>query len=195
MQLRHGLISVDDHVQEHPEVWTSRLPKGRWGDRIPHVEAMANGSERWVVDGLPLQGVAWAGATMPDRAEEPRRWSDVPRAAYDPMARLHAMDQDGVDYSVLYPTVAGAAGQTFGRIADPELELACVQAYNDWLVDEWASASPRFIPQCIVPIASVEATVAELRRAVGRGHRGLVFPSVPMELRDAPHLNDAYWDP
>ena len=25
MELKHGLISADDHVQEHPEVWTSRM--------------------------------------------------------------------------------------------------------------------------------------------------------------------------
>ena len=67
------------------------------------------------------------------------------------------MDAAGVDYSVLYPTVAGLAGEAFGRLRDPDLELACVQAYNDWLIEEWAAASERFIPQCIVPIWPVEA--------------------------------------
>ena len=38
MHLNHGLISVDDHVQEPPDLWTSRLSKSRWGDRIPHLE-------------------------------------------------------------------------------------------------------------------------------------------------------------
>ena len=67
MDLKFGLISADDHVQEHPEVWTSRLSKAKWGDRIPHVEA-SGGVERWVVDGEPvaLTGVASAGALMPD---------------------------------------------------------------------------------------------------------------------------------
>lgn len=40
-------ISVDDHVQEPPDLWTARLPKGQWGDRIPHVEPGADGSEQW----------------------------------------------------------------------------------------------------------------------------------------------------
>src|SRR5581483_8654160 len=113
-----GFISVDDHVQEHPEVWTKRLSKDKWGDRIPQIKRQANGSERWVVDGrvLPLTGVASAGALMADRARDPQRWADVPKMAYDPRERLKAMDADGVDYSVLYPTVAGDAGQVFGRI-------------------------------------------------------------------------------
>jgi predicted TIM-barrel fold metal-dependent hydrolase len=197
MQLKYGFISVDDHVQEHPEVWTRRMSKTKWGDRIPHVERQTDGTERWVVDGkqVDLPGVALAGAAMPDRAREPQRWEEVPRIAYVPNERLTAMDVDGVDYSVLYPSVAGRAGETFGRLADAELELACVQAYNDWLIEEWAAASPRFIPQCIVPLAPIEATVNEIKRSVAKGHRGVVMPSVPMMLRELPHINEAVYDP
>jgi uncharacterized protein len=197
MELKYGFMSVDDHVQEPPEVWTQRLSKAKWGDRIPHIERQADGSEHWVVDGqkLPLPGVALAGAAMADRAREPQRWEEVPKVAYAPAERLTAMDVDGVDYSVLYPTVAGLAGETFGRLTDPELELACVQAYNDWLIEEWASVSKRFIPQCIAPLFPVEATVNEIKRAVAKGHTGVIYPSVPMMLRDVPHINEAVYDP
>ena len=196
MELKYGFISADDHVQEHPEVWTKRMSKAKWGDRIPHVER-SEGKERWVVDGTPvdLPGVAIAGAAMPDRALEPQRWEDVPSAAYKPSERLTAMDVDGVDYSVLYPAVAGRAGETFGGLEDAALELACVQAYNDWLIEEWAGASPRFIPQCIVPLAPIDATVTEIKRAVAKGHRGVVMPSVPMMLREVPHINEPAYDP
>lgn len=197
MDLKYGFISVDDHVQEHPEVWTQRLSKAKWGDRIPHVEQQADGTEHWVVDGqkIDLPGVALAGAAMPDRAREPQRWDEVPKVAYVPTERLTAMDVDSVDYSVFYPIVAGLAGETFGRLTDPELELACVQAYNDWLIEEWASTSQRFIPQCIVPLFPAEATVNEIKRAVAKGHRGVVLPSVPMMLRDIPHINEPVYDP
>ena len=197
LELKHGLISVDDHVQEHPEVWTQRLSRSKWGDRIPHIESQPDGTESWVVDGekIPLAGVASAGAAMPDRALEPQRWEEVPRSAYVPSERLKAMDTDGVDYSVLYPTVAGYAGETFGQLKDEELELACVQAYNDWIIEEWAGASHRFIPQCIVPISPIDATIAEVRRAVAKGHRGVVFPAIPMHLRDVPHINEPDYDP
>lgn len=196
MELKYGFISADDHVQEHPEVWTKRMPEAKWGDRIPHIERQSDGSERWVVDGNPvdLGGVAIAGAAMPDRAREPQRWEEVPKVAYNPRERLTAMDLDGVDYSVLYPSVAGRAGETFASLADAELELACVQAYNDFLVDEWAAVSPRFIPQCIVPLAP-DAAAKEIERAVGKGHRGVVMPSVPMMLREVPHINEPVYDP
>jgi len=197
MELKYGFISADDHVQEHPEVWTSRMSKQKWGGRIPHVEKQADGSESWVIDGrrVSLPGIALAGALMADRAQEPKRWSDVPRMAFSASERLKAMDLDGVDYSVLYPIVGGLAAETFGKLDDPDLELACVQAYNDWLIDEWADVSPRFVPQCIAPIWPMERTVAEIRRAVAKGHKGVIYPASPMELRAVPHINEPVYDP
>ena len=95
----------------------------------------------------------------------------------------------------LYPTVAGLAAETFGKLDDPDLELACVQAYNDWLIEEWANVSPRLVPQCIVPIWPMERTVAEIKRAVSNGHKGVIYPASPMELRDVPHINEPVYDP
>jgi predicted TIM-barrel fold metal-dependent hydrolase len=197
MTTNYPFISVDEHVQEHPGVWTKRLSRARFGDRIPHIEQMSDQVERWLVDGreLNLDGVADCGAAMEDRTKNPRRWSDVPACVYDPKERLKIMDAAGIDYAVLYPTVAGVGGETFARIEDPELELACVQAYNDALLEEWAGTSDRFIPQCIAPLFPIEAAVQEIRRAVARGHRGVIYPSVPMELRKVPHINDAVYDP
>jgi predicted TIM-barrel fold metal-dependent hydrolase len=197
MELKYGFISTDDHVQEHPEVWTRRMSKTKWGDRIPHIASNGDGSQHWVVDGKPidLAGVANVGAVMPDRARDPQRWEEVPTVAFDARERLTAMDSDGVDYSVLYPSVAGRAGETFGRLADPELELACVQAYNDFLIEEWRAVSPRFIPQCLVPLAPIGVAVNEVKRAVDKGHRGVVMPSVPQMLREVPHINEAVYDP
>ena len=88
--------------------------------------------------------------------------------AFSATARLKAMDIDGIDYSVLYPIVGGLAGEAFGKVADADLELACVQAYNDWLIEEWVNVSPRFVPQCIVPIWPLERTIAEISAAEGR---------------------------
>ena len=194
--MNNSFISVDEHVQEHPEVWTKRLSQAKWGERIPHVERNSKGAERWFVDGreIDLAGVADCGAAMAERTQNPQRWADVPAAVYDPKQRLKAMDAAGIDYAVLYPTVAGVGGQSFGRIKDRELELACVQAYNDWLLEEWGGASERFIPQCITPLDPIDAVVKEIRRCVANGHRGVIYPSIPMELRDVPHINDAAYD-
>lgn len=168
----HRFASADDHVREPAGLWTDRLPAARWGERVPQVVTTADGTRVWTVDGRPVEG-------GPDPSVEDA----------DPRERLRAMDEQGVDASVLYPTVAGVAGEGLGRITDPELEVACVRAYNDWLIDEWAAASPRLVPLCVVPLHPVDAAVAELERAVGRGARGLVYPALPMFVRDVPEIS------
>lgn len=187
-------ISVDDHVQEPPDLWTSRLGS-QWADQTPRIKEH-DGRQQWVLNGRILNGgaVARTGAFMGDRNADPTRWEDVPAAAYVPAERLKAMDAAGIGHSALFPTVAGLAGETFGSVEDPGLELACVQAYNDWLIEEWGSASARFVPQCIVPISSPHATAAEIRRAVAKGHRGVVFPALPMDLRNVPHVAEPDYD-
>ena len=192
------IISVDDHVQEPPDLWTGRLSSQKWGDRLPHVARKPDGAEQWVINGKVRADwpLASTGALFEERLDEPKTWDQVPKAAYDPTERLKAMDQDGIDVQVLYPSASGVGGETLNAIDDPELELACVQAYNDWLLDVWGKASPRFVPQCLVPVSSVEAAAKELERAVKGGHRGVVLPHAPWSINaKSPHLFTEAWDP
>ena len=139
---------------------------------------------------------ARAGALMADRNEDPKRWDEVPAPAF---TADRTPEGDGLGgYRCILCSIRrwrAWLARTFGRLKDSELEIACVQAYNDWLIDEWASASERFIPQCLVPIWPVEAAIAEIHRAVGRGHRGVILPSLPMHLRDVPHISGPEYDP
>ena len=197
MSHSNNIISAVDRVVETPDVWTQRISKSKFGNRIPHLERSSDGRDHWVIDGraLPLDSVVDVGALLPDRSGTAGAWEGMPKSACDPSARLKVMDEDEIDYAVLYPTVAGFSGEIFGAIDDPDLELACVRVYNDWLIEEWASASPRFIPQCIVSLWPVEATVKEIERAVRIGHRGVIFPAVPMHFRNQPHINGPEYDP
>ena len=196
MDLKRALISADDHVLEPPDLWTSRV-SARWINRVPHVESQSDGTDCWVIEGrrFPLTGTATAGAGLEDRSQAPRRGAEVPRSYCEAKARLEAMNQDGVEYSVLYPTVTGVTGEALAGIEDLDLRIACVRAYNDWLIDDWGSVDARLIPQCLVPLTSVEAATEEVQRAVARGHRGVIFPSIPTEVGLVPHINDAAWDP
>ena len=121
---------------------------------------------------------------MADRALELRRWDDVPPMVFS-ARRTFESDGQWTASTARCCILASAVwpAETFGKLDDPDLELACVQAYNDWLIEEWADVQPRFVPQCIVPIWPMERTVAEIERAVAKGHKGVIYPASPMELR------------
>ncbi|HJU09371.1 MAG TPA: amidohydrolase family protein [Candidatus Binataceae bacterium] len=197
MALRFGVISADDHVLEPPDLWTQCMSQAKWGDRIPHVAVQSDGTERWIIEGQAKAGssLAATGALSQERGSEPQTWNEVPRSAYDPQARLAVMDADGIDCSVLYPLTAGISGEALGAIKELELQIECARIYNDWIIDVWLASSPRFIPQAILPVGSVDAAVTEARRAVGRGHKGLIMPAQPSQINPAvPHLYKQEWD-
>ncbi|MBV8451513.1 MAG: hypothetical protein JOZ29_04480, partial [Deltaproteobacteria bacterium] len=87
-------ISADDHVIEHPDVWSRRLSQQKWGDRIPHLERQADGSDCWMIDGVKhrLLSNGSVGALMADRGAEPRAWSAIPQTAWAPAERLKMLD-------------------------------------------------------------------------------------------------------
>lgn len=194
--LKYGFISADDHVLEHRDVWRSRMSQAKWGDRIPRMERQADGKYGWIVAGkcFPLPRVCSA-----ENSENPGpplpQWDNAAAALYGAAEYLKIMDANRIDCSVLYPTAGGLAAENFGKIDDLDLQLACAEAYNDWLIEEWAAVSSRFVPQCIVPIWPMERTVAEIKRAVAKGHRAVIYPAAPMELLDVPHINDPAYDP
>jgi uncharacterized protein len=225
MKINFGLISADSHAQLHRDAFIQRMSKAKFGNRIPHVEESSDPSwraftwderpvERWVVDGrvVDTRGVANCPALMDniDRMFMPQRWEDTPPAAYDPIARLKVLDEDGVDGEVLFCNNP-AFGSCFIQ-CDAELELACVQAYNDAIWD-WREASDRYVPLMIIPYFSgIEATVREVTRCARKGFRGLIMLAEPSSVgddkffkKDAPvnpafrhclkHFCDPYWEP
>lgn len=193
MPTKYAVISTDDHAWENRDTWTSRVP-ARFREGCPQVKR-ENGIDYWVYAGQTIRALGTGCAAMrPDR-DPVKTWEEVPAAAYDPAARLDAMDQDGVGAEVLFPQAAGFGGGPFAASSgDPELRLACIRAYNDWLAEEWSDLSPRYIAQALVPIWDVGLAVEELRRAHGLGHRALVWTSAP-ESFGFPHFNERYWEP
>ena len=155
------LISVDDHLVEHPRVWLDRLP-AKWHEMAPQVVEVGE-TEQWKFEGVVngMTGLsAVVGTDLRERGLDPMRFEDMRRACWDPVARLADMDTDGVHMQLCFPNYSGFAGGRFYRAKDKELALACVQAYNDYVIDEWWAAAPdRYIPMIILPLWSVELSV------------------------------------
>ena len=73
-----------------------------------------------------------------------------------------------------------SAARRSTRADDKELGLACVKAYNDWMVEEWCAPSGGVnIPLCIMPLWDVELAAAEIQRNADRGVRAFCFSELP----------------
>jgi predicted TIM-barrel fold metal-dependent hydrolase len=195
------MISVDDHLIEPPDVWTDRLP-AKHRDAGPRwvseggLEAWRYEDVRQSVGGAVTSGAIWPPEDRPP-VFDPLPFSEIPPACHDPQARLQAMDTDRVLASLLFPNLPGFAGSLFVRAKDKDLALLCVQAYNDWLIDEWCATAPgRFIPLALIPMWDGRLAAAEAARAIGKGARAISFSMAPQNL-GLPAIDDPdrSWDP
>jgi len=196
LQDHHQIVSVDDHLVEHPRVWQDRLP-ARYRESGPRI-AEVDGRHLWHYDGeiLPAIGLnAVAGKPREQWGIDPVRYEDMIPGCYDPAARVKDMDLDGVQAALCFPSFPGFAGSTFFRAKDRELAHLCVQAWNDFYLDEWCSTAPdRFIPQGIIPFWDIELAVAEAKRLAAKGARTISFPDSPVP-GGLPSFHSDHWDP
>ncbi|MFE4963770.1 amidohydrolase family protein [Streptomyces sp. NPDC056660] len=195
------LISVDDHLIEHPMVWQDRL-SAKDKERAPRiVETPREGAapiQSWLYEERPYPYIglnAVAGKKPEEYGVDPVRYDEMIPGCYDPKARVADMDIDGVEAMMCFPSFPGFCGTVFLKSDDRDLALRCVQAYNDFVLDEWCAAAPgRLIPVVILPLWDAQLAVAEIHRTAAKGAKAISFPDLPHAL-GLPSLHTDYWDP
>ncbi len=177
------IVSVDDHVVEPAHLWQTWLPE-RWKALGPRVERRGIGAMKhigggayeqtfddagpqgdcWIYEDLVYinkRHVAAVGFERDDMQMVPITYDEMRPGCYDPKARLADMEMNHVEASLSFPTFPRFCGQTFSEGKDKDLGLACVQAYNDWMIEEWcADSGGRLIPLTIIPLWDVHLAVA-----------------------------------
>jgi predicted TIM-barrel fold metal-dependent hydrolase len=191
------LISVDDHVIEHARVWQDRLPE-RFKADGPQVHRDDKGNDMWHFAGTKFANIglnAVAGKRREDFNMDPTRFEDMIPGCYDPAARVRDLDTDGIQAQLCFPSFGGFAGTKFAEAKDHNLGLACVRAYNDWMLEEWCATAPdRFIPMVMVPFWDPNASAREVERTAAMGAKAVTFPENPPAL-GMPSFHTDHWDP
>ena len=212
------IISVDDHVVEPPDLWTSRLPS-KYADRCPRVErdsavfnfeggvfsyekGVKNGSpcDWWLYDDLiyPFPKLS-AAVGFENLDVEPVTFDEIRPGSWKQADRLADMDANHVDVSICFPNVLPRfCGQTFLEREDKDLALLCVKAYNDWMIDEWCEGEGkgRLIPLTLIPLWDPVAAAEEVHRCANKGSFAVAFSENPYHLGlPSVHDENNFWDP
>jgi predicted TIM-barrel fold metal-dependent hydrolase len=106
-----------------------------------------------------------------------------------PQEQLAAMDEDGIDVMVLYPT----AGLSIGRIHEADYATALTQAYNDWLHEFCQTDPARLKAVALLAPRDPAAAAEELHRAVTE--LGAIGALVPTHLPQHPDWGHPMYDP
>jgi predicted TIM-barrel fold metal-dependent hydrolase len=211
------IISVDDHVIEPASVWQDRLPT-RYRQEGPRLERRTGRIELvdrqrivvedggpgtrqmdvWVYEGQAfpvIRGIAHCGFADED-ANKPVTYDEMLPSAHIQSERLLALETNHTEASLSFPSFARFCGQTFLEAADKELALLCVEAYNDWMIDEWCAGDGygHLIPLTIVPLWDAEFAATEIRRCAAKGSHAMCFSEQPVAL-GLPSIYSGYWEP
>ena len=139
-------------------------PEGEWGDAWIYEDNVIYVQKKFVA--IPKSATDGDDVSTFDKTSMTMTaitYDDMRPGCYDAEERKKDFELNWVDGSLPFPTFPRFCGQTFHENEDRELGLACVQAYNDWMIEEWAGEAPgRFIPMILLPLWDPAA--AEHRR-------------------------------
>ena len=143
---RYQIISADGHTIEPPHMWETYLP-AKFHDRMPRLVKDPKGGDAWeLMPGAPPMplGLVTSAGPWGKRYEELEwygsTYDNIRAGAFDGKARLEDQDIDGCRAEVLYPSQRTMG--TFMAQPDDDYHLAGIEAYNQWMHDEFMAADP-----------------------------------------------------
>jgi len=190
------ILDSDMHLMEPVDLW-ERYIDPRYRDQAPR------GRLQWVRDLrlVDAEGRPWGRPADPDpskpttpgrqfRKDQERYASDQERG-WSSQVQLEAMEREGIDLAVLYPT-RGLHALSRSDLA-PDLAAAVARAYNDWLYDFCAADRQRLIGVGMISPFDIDDAVAETERCVRElGFRGVFLRANVVNGRN---WHDPYYDP
>ena len=128
----------------------------------------------------------------PKYPDFPKRNSPGERdGGWDPKARISEMEVDGVSAEVLYPTL----GLRLFALEDAELQEACFQIANDWMIDYCKVTPGRLIGIPMISLYNIKNAIKELERCKKAGLIGsLIWQVPPAHLPFSSDYYDPFWE-
>src|SRR5215211_3748268 len=178
MSLRdHVICDSDLHVMEPPDLW-ERYIEPAYAHAAPRCLSEIQRDMRVKVKNHVMLRLGAVRAQHVDgrktgwREEHDDVYADSEAAGWDAPSQVAAMDAEGLDMAVLYPSrglfVLGldSTDQMGADGLEPEYATAIARAYNDWMKDFCDVAPSRMFGAAMVAPHDVDGAVLEARRCV-----------------------------
>lgn len=198
------VVDADGHILEPGRLWLDnlepqfrdramRISKG--DDQLEYLEI--EGKKSGVLNGGLLGGLGGLDEEISVRVKDgfvpgSLDWeiSQIPGGT-DPHARIKWNDAQGIDVSLLYPSL-GLNWQS--ECGDAGLAAAQCRVYNDWITDFCKPYPDRLIPIASISLMDVNEGVKEVRRAAKLGAKGVyLFPHPTNGIPYGEEYYDPFW--
>lgn len=191
------VMDSDMHIVEPPDLWQRYIDR-TYLDRAPVGRNEFLFDYLTTMDGRALSGagsgnqnVLMVEGAEREREEKAPQYVDGMAHDWDAASQLRAMDVEGIDVAVLFPTRALFTHAVDGM--DPGLSVAVGKAYNDWMRDFCREAPGRMFGAAHITPHDIEGAVVEVRRCVEEFGFKAIFMR-PM-IVNGRNWYDPYYDP
>ena len=116
----------------------------------------------------------------------------------DPAARLEVLDSLGLDYTLMFPTLASLVEERLKD--DPDLILDIVHALNEWMYETWQfNYQDRIFSTPVINLGVVDRALEELEWCLERGAKTVLVRPAPVPgYRGSRSMGveefDPFWD-
>jgi predicted TIM-barrel fold metal-dependent hydrolase len=165
----------DMHIMEPADLW-ERYIAPEWRHAAPKGLSELHRDMRVRVKGTVLTRVAPVkpnfDVTVGWRPNQDNAYAASEARDWDAKSQLIAMDEEGLDVAVLFPSRAlfvlglDTVDQVGAEGLEPELAAAIARAYNDWLHDFCSEDPTRLYGAGLLAPHSVELAVEEIGRCI-----------------------------
>jgi predicted TIM-barrel fold metal-dependent hydrolase len=189
------ILDSDMHIMEPPELWQRYIEK-KYQGRAPL--GVTSGNVRDLRMAHP-DGREWGNQTTEgnraDRGRNFERNQGIYRSyaerGWSNNSQLEAMDIEGIDVGVLYPTRGLRALVEPG--IEPDFAAAIARAYNDWMYDFCQANPHRLVGAGMLSVLDINDAVAEVKRCAKElGFRAVFLRSNPLVDHK---WHDPYYEP
>ncbi|HPB44591.1 MAG TPA: amidohydrolase family protein [Microthrixaceae bacterium] len=188
------IFDADNHLYETREAFTKYLPK-EYRNVIRYVEVdgrtkiVVNGTISEYIPNPTFDVVARPGAQEDYyRKGNPEGLSmreiygkpiPAPEAFRSPEARLALMDEQNLERTLMFPTLASLLEE---RMRDyPEITHAVIHAFNQWLYETWQfNYQDRIYTTPVITLPIVDKAIEELEWVVEHGAKAILIRPAPV---------------
>src|SRR5919202_4354108 len=187
------VMDSDMHIMEPPDLW-QRYIAPEFRDQAPRGHTSENVRDLGISfpDGEP-GGRRTAGTPHRGRNYERNQviYKDHSRRGWTPDVQLEAMDVEGIDVAVLFPSRGLNVLDHPNR--DPRFAAAIARAYNDWLFDFCQADPTRLLGAGMLSVYDIGDAVEETHRVVEElGFRAVFLRS---NIVNGKTWHDPYYEP
>lgn len=155
------VFDSDMHIMEPPDLWERYMPAEfrSWAPRGVTSDSVRD--LRLTMPGAPPPG--GSRHTGKNFQRNQRLYADHARRGWGPDVQLEAMDAEGIDLAVLFPS-RGLLPLTLPAM-EPPYAHAIARAYNDWLHEFCQADTERLLGAGMVSVYDIGHAVEEAHRA------------------------------